>query len=72
MVIDGPNAHIGFFDRIRDFVTSFFLTSSDHMVSNLRTILLLIGGLILLLTLWRMLKKLIDFIKSLWVESEPN
>lgn len=72
MVIDGPNSHIGFFDRIRDFVTSSLLTSSEHMVSNLRTILLLIGGVILLLTLWRILKKLIDFIKSLWVESEPN
>ena len=72
MVIDGPNAHIGFFDQVRDFVTSSFLKSSEHMVSNLRTILLLIVGLFLLLTLWKMLKKLIDFIKSLWVESEPN
>lgn len=42
------------------------------MISNLRTILLLIGGIILLLTLWRILKKLIDFIKTLWVESQPN
>lgn len=59
-------------DHVKDFASSRFFTSSEHMVSNLRTILFIIGGLILLLTLWRLLKNLVNFLQSLWVESEPN
>jgi hypothetical protein len=59
-------------DHVKDFSSSRFFTSSEHMVSNLRTILFIIGGLILLLTLWRLLKNLVNFLQSLWVESEPN
>lgn len=72
VILDRPDAHLTFWEQLRDFFTETFVTSSEHMVSNLRIILLLIGGLFLLLTLWRVLKKLIDFIRSLWVESEPN
>lgn len=72
VLIEGPGYFNHIWKTISDLLSWPLRTSTDHMVSNLRIILLIIGGLVLLTTLYRLLKRFAKFISSLWVESEPN
>ncbi len=69
ITIDGPNVSKNIWDTAYDFFSSTFMPSTSHMVSNLRTILLILAGLFLLMTLYKILRKLINYISSLWAES---